>query len=90
MACAIISGVLGLGPRGGTPRDELTVKSKAYRLANGRSGSAKGLFGSSGFKTGPAKSPSKFGKTGVFETGAAERALMGRLGSTVRLPSVQE
>ena len=34
-----------------------------------------GLFGSSGFKTGPAKSPSKFGKTAVFETGAAERAL---------------
>ena len=28
-----------------------------------------GLFGSSGFKTGPAKSPSKFGKMGVFETG---------------------
>ena len=30
-----------------------------------------GLFGSSGFKTGPAKSPSKFGKTGVFETARA-------------------
>ena len=29
-------------------------------------------FGSSGFKTGSAKSPPEFGETGIFETGATE------------------